>query len=606
MKAWLFQGQGSQRRGMGAALFPRFPQVLAQASEILGYDLERLCLDDSEGLLNQTRYTQPAIYVVSWLGYLAACEDGASAQFAAGHSVGEYAALTAAGVFDFSLGLRIVAERGRLMDEVRSGGLLAVLGHDQQAVAGLLGELPDSGLAIANINSPRQIIVGGAHAGLERLAALCAGRQVRALPLKVSGPFHTPHMAAAEAAFRSFLQGLAAQFQAPRLPVIANFDALPHCRDGLVERLSRHLSHPVQWQAQMQRLLAEGVEDFIEIGQPAILGGMLKDIRALSPQPQPQPQPQPLQQPPATERRPLLVAALAPEQGGEALLEALAVNGAMGLLDAHDLDDQQLQDTLQRYNANAGLRGRFGVSVGGAARLEQVANQGVRCIEVAAAELTPHLRERWPAVHWLVRLEQARDLDHCLAHADALLIAADRQMPLLLDALARRERQARRPLLGASGLVASAAGVQALLDLGVDFVAPGSLFLLASEACLPDEQQGLLARMGRLDHRPLGDWRYPELHSRRPGYVLDPARLADSEAQQAFYLSDTPTPAQRRALHGRMRAGLARTQVNGDASLWLFNHWRRQHAADLSIPLPAAQLLDLLCPTARPRRSQCP
>ncbi|MFD2642614.1 acyltransferase domain-containing protein [Pseudomonas japonica] len=596
MKAWLFQGQGSQRKGMGAALFARFPALRDEAAGILGYDLARLCQDDPEQALNQTRYTQPAIYVVSWLGYLAAREDGVEARFAAGHSVGEYAALTAAGVMDFALGLRIVAERARLMAEVRGGGLLALLGQDQEQVTALLAELPESGLAIANINSPRQIIVGGAQAPLAQLADLCAARSLRALPLKVSGPFHTPHMAAAEAAFGEFLQGLAARFAAPRFPVIANLDAQPHNREGLVERLSRHLSQPVRWQQVVQRLLTEGVEDFIEIGQPAILGGMLKDIRALAPAPQPQPQPQAVE-------RPLLVQAIAPRQGAEALLGELARHGVMGLLDGHGLDDPELERTLDRYNANPHLRGRFGVSLGGAARLARVAEQGVRCIEIAAHDLNAGLRQRWPQVHWLVRLERHEDLDNGLAHADALLIAADRHMPLLLEALARRERQARQPLIGAGGLAASPAGVQALLDLGVDFVAPGALFLLASEAALPLDVQQRLARMGRQDHRLLSDWRYPELHSRSPGYVLDQAAQAASEAQQALYLGDSIDAAARRDLHNRMQAGLARTQVHGDASLWLFNHWRRQHAADLPIPLPAAQLLELLSPAARPRRT---
>lgn len=160
MKAWLFQGQGSQRKGMGAALFARFPALVAEADAVLGYSIERLCLEDPEQQLNLTTFTQPAIYVVSWLGYLAAREDGVVASVAAGHSVGEYAALTAAGALDFSLGLRIVIERARLMAQVQGGGLVAVLGQDRQRVQALLDERPDAGLAIANINSPTQIIVG--------------------------------------------------------------------------------------------------------------------------------------------------------------------------------------------------------------------------------------------------------------------------------------------------------------------------------------------------------------------------------------------------------------------------------------------------------------
>ncbi|WP_175649888.1 acyltransferase domain-containing protein [Pseudomonas sp. Marseille-P9899] len=593
MNAWLFQGQGSQRKGMGAALFPRFPALVAEADRVLGYSIERLCLEDPDQQLNQTRYTQPAIYVVSWLGWLAAREDGATAQFAAGHSVGEYAALTAAGVLDFVLGLRIVTERARLMAEVEDGGLMAVLGHDEQQVRALLAELPDSGLAIANINSPRQIIVGGAHAALDHLLTLCAGRSIRALALKVSGPFHTPHMAAAEREFRAFLRSVSHQFREPAFPVIANIDARPHRREALVDALSRHLSHPVQWQQVVQHLLAAGVEEFIEIGQPPILAGMLKDIREHAPVPAPASPPR------AVRERPVLVAALPPDLGGETLLLELARHGAMGLLDAHGLDDQHLRETLERCNANPHLRGRLGVSLGGAARLAEVAGLGIGCIEIAAHQLTAQLRERWPAVHWLVRLEHPRDLDAGLAHADALLIAADRHLPLLLEALSRRERQIRRPLIGAAGLIGSASSAQTMFELGVDFIAPGAVFLLAAEAAVPAPHQQQLARAGRQTHQWLADWRYPELHSRSQGYVLDRSAHEQSEAAQAFYLSDDGDSGEgRRALHARMQTRVREAQVCGDASLWLFNHWRRQHAPDLAVPLPAAQLLDLLCPVA--------
>lgn len=611
MNAWLFQGQGSQRKGMGAALFGRYPALLAEAADILGYAIDRLCLEDPGQQLNQTRYTQPAIYLVSWLSYLAAREDGLTAQFAAGHSVGEYAALTAAGVMDFGLGLRIVAERARLMAEVEGGGLVAVLGHDQQQVRQLLEALPDSGLAIANINSPRQIIVGGSHAALDQVQSLCTSRGIRALPLKVSGPFHTPHMAVAEDAFRTFLQGVSAQFREPEFPVIANIDARPHRREGLVDALSRHLTQPVQWQQVVQRLLAEGVEDFLEIGQPAILAGMLKDIREHAPTAQPLTEPRAEPPAPATGERPLLVAPLAADAGGEALLAELARHGAMGLLDCRGLGDAQLRATLLRYNDNLLLRGRFGVSLIDRTRLArviaEVAGLGISCIEIAAHSLTPDLRERWPAVHWLVRVEQQRDLDACLDNADALVIAADHHLPLLLEALNRRERRTRRPLIGASGLIGSAASARTLFEVGVDFVVPGAVFLLASEAALPAAQQQHLARLGRQDHQWLTDWRYPELCSRSQGYVLDHEGQRHSEAQQARYLDDAfPRDEDRLALHARMLGALPQIQVHGDVSLWLFNHWRRQHAPDLPVPLPVAQLLDLLCPIVATPSRTCP
>lgn len=599
MNAWLFQGQGSQRKGMGAALFARFPARVAEADAVLGYSIERLCLEDPEQQLNLTTFTQPAIYVVSWLGYLAAREDGAVASSAAGHSVGEYAALTAAGALDFALGLRIVIERARLMAQVEGGGLVAVLGHDRQRVQALLDELPATGLAIANINSPKQIIVGGTLAALERLIEQCTAQGMRAIALKVSGPFHTAHMHAVEQPFRDFLQNVSGAFREPAFPVIANLNARPHTRAGMVEALSKHLTHPVQWQQVVERLLADGVEEFIEIGQPAILAGMLKDIRE-----------QPAVELPRL--RPVLVSA----PDAPALLGELARHGAMGLFDSVGLNDEQLKARVLSLNADPQLRGRYGIRLHGRpnpALLRWLVEQALACIEVPG-----HWRgERCAGVRWLVRAECSDALG---ADADALVIAADTHLPLLLEALARRT--ANGPQIGASGLIGSPASAQAMFDMGVDFVVCGSVFLLSSEAALPVEHQQELARVQQADHRPLTDWRYPEFASRTPGYVLDGLRNEQAETLQAFYLSDSggdwaalrdclgdaahpviETTCARRALQAHMLAGLDHWQQPGDASLWLFNHWRQRCQPELTIPLPTAQLLDLLCPLPSPSRT---
>lgn len=603
MKAWLFQGQGSQRKGMGAALFARFPALVAEADAVLGYSIERLCLEDPEQQLNLTTFTQPAIYVVSWLGYLAAREDGVVASVAAGHSVGEYAALTAAGALDFSLGLRIVIERARLMAQVQGGGLVAVLGQDRQRVQALLDERPDAGLAIANINSPTQIIVGGTLAALEQLLEHCTARGIRAIALKVSGPFHTAHMAAVEQPFREFLQRMSGAFREPAFPVIANVHARPHTRDGLVEALSTHLTHPVQWQQVIERMLAEGVEDFIEIGQPAILGGMLKAIRE-----------QPAVEWSNAPARPVLV--IAPD--APALLSELARHGAMGLIDSHGLDKKQLKARVLRLNAEPQVGGRFGIRLHGradSALIDWLADQALACIEVPA-HWQP-LRERCPGVRWQVRVECIDELE---ADVDALVIAADTHLPLLLAALARRKPCG--PKIGASGLIGSPASAQAMFDMGVDFVVCGSVFLLGSEAGLPVERQQQLAGMTQAEHHPLTDWRYPEFASRTPGYVLDRLRNEQAEALQAFYLSDSggdqaalrdrlddaANPAAqatcaRRALQAHMLAGLNQWQQPGDASLWLFNRWRRRCRPELPIPMPTEQLLNLLCPPLCPSRT---
>lgn len=644
MNAWLFPGQGSQRKGMGAELFPRFPEWVRQADEILGYSIERLCLEDPHNQLNLTTYTQPAIYVVSWLGYLAALEGGAWANIAAGHSVGEYAALTAAGALDFGQGLRIVIERARLMAKVEGAGLVAVLGHDQQHVQQLLDGLPGLGLEIANINSPRQIVVGGPRPALQALVEHCANNACRGVLLRVSGPFHTSHMREVEQPFRDFLQHLSQDFREPAFKVIANLTARPHTRDGLVDALSRHLTHPVQWQGVIEYALAEGVQTFIEIGQPPILGAMINDIRTFAPAAPAQPAPRPtVPAPRDTEwlrrlgaARPLLVGALGLGTDAPRLLGALAQHGAFGLLDSDELTLTELEHRLQQLNAMPGLSGRFGVALTGPPRppmLELLARERVRCVAVNDLDITardlPLIREYLPDAMLLVHISRQPSLEDFFGAADALLIDADSQLPLLLEALTRREHLTvdTRPLIGAGGLVGSPACVQAMLELGADFVGVGSAFVLCREAGLTPDTQTRLGQLSQTDHRTLPDWRYPELASHSACYALDADIAEQAQALQALYLSqqggdgtslqaclntfalppfaftavDVLDPlasprALRLELQRRMQQVSRQRLLRGDASLWLFNRWRLAHCPEIPLPLPAAQLLDLLCP----------
>jgi trans-AT polyketide synthase/acyltransferase/oxidoreductase domain-containing protein len=272
--AWLFPGQGAQQRGMGAELFPRFPDLVATADQVLGYSLRELCLEDPGDRLRRTEFQQPALYAVCALSYLARHKDGApEPRYLAGHSLGEYAALFAAGCFDFATGLRLVARRGQLLGQAAGGGMAAVLGPPADRVRELLTEAGTSDLDIANLNAPAQVVVAGPAASIDRLAELIRrGKHGRCVPLRVSAAFHSRYMAPAA---RQFGQAVAeCSFAPPRIPVVANVTARPY-RDGEVaDLLVRQISSPVRWLDSMRFLRREGVREICELGPGRTLTGL--------------------------------------------------------------------------------------------------------------------------------------------------------------------------------------------------------------------------------------------------------------------------------------------------------------------------------------------
>ena len=208
MKAILFPGQGAQRVGMGEELFGQFPQLMRCADDVLGYSLAELCLKGPATRLVDTRFTQPAIYAVGALGYLSRQDRGlAEPQYLLGHSVGEYVALFAAGVFDFETGLRLVKARGELMSAATGGGMAAVLGLDEAQVGAVLERHAGGEVFGANYNTPQQIVISGRYAAVVRLeeAFRTAGATFFKV-LDVGGAFHTPFMASAQSEFQRVVE----------------------------------------------------------------------------------------------------------------------------------------------------------------------------------------------------------------------------------------------------------------------------------------------------------------------------------------------------------------------------------------------------------------
>ncbi len=285
--AYVFPGQGSQWVGMGRDLYDNFDAakaVFEQADEVLGFPLSRLCFEGPEEELRHTINAQPAIVTVSFACLKAVTGAGGSNQFplptfVAGHSLGEYTALAAAGVLDFADAVYLARERGRLMHEAglkQPGGMVAVIGLEGVSLAEVCRQ---TGTRIANINCPGQLVISGAEEDLVAAADLVKSRgAARAVRLQVSGAFHTPLMQPAVDGMSEIIAGLS--FSHPVFPIIANTTAEPlttgeQVRAELLEQLCRC----VQWQRSVEYMVDNGVSIFIEIGPGKVLSGLIKRIK---------------------------------------------------------------------------------------------------------------------------------------------------------------------------------------------------------------------------------------------------------------------------------------------------------------------------------------
>jgi [acyl-carrier-protein] S-malonyltransferase len=283
--AFVFPGQGSQKVGMGRELAQAVPAAaaaFAEADAALGFPLSRLCFEGPEEELTLTANTQPAILTASVAAYWALEARGVKPDWVAGHSLGEWSALVAAGALHLADAVAAVRKRGQYMQEavpVGEGAMAAILMLDLLAIEAACVEAAEDQVVVpANINSPGQVVIAGHTAAVERAMEKCKARGAkRVLRLPVSAPFHCPLMRPAQERLAADLRGLA--LNAPGVPLVNNVDAravltAEDVRDGLV----RQVSAPVRWEQSVQELVRQGVDTFVEVGPGQVLSGLVKKI----------------------------------------------------------------------------------------------------------------------------------------------------------------------------------------------------------------------------------------------------------------------------------------------------------------------------------------
>jgi len=281
--ALLFAGQGAQVAGMGRDFAEQFPTArnwFDRAERAVGYDLASVCFHGPETELLKTENAQPGIFLVSWVAFQLLKEQAPALPFhaAAGLSLGEFTALTAAGTMDFEDGLRIVRQRGRFMQEAcekTQGGMAAIVGLDEAATRAVCER---AGVALANLNCPGQLVISGET---DKIAQACelatAAGARRALPLPVAGAYHSPLMASAQPRLAAELQLL--PLRPPAITVLSNVTAQPHDGPATIRsRLVEQVTASVRWEASMRYLLAQGVNRFVELGPGTALSGFIKRI----------------------------------------------------------------------------------------------------------------------------------------------------------------------------------------------------------------------------------------------------------------------------------------------------------------------------------------
>ena len=282
MKAYVFPGQGAQFVGMGKDLYDNNTEVremMEKANEILGFRITDLMFEGTEEDLRQTKVTQPAIFLHS-VALAKSLGDEFKPDMVAGHSLGEFSALVAAGALSFEEGLKLVSKRAHAMQkacEKQPSTMAAVLALPDEKVEELCAEVDDI-VAPANYNCPGQVVISGTIEGIDKACEkmLAAGAK-RALKLKVGGAFHSPLMQPAQEELTEAIE--AARFQTPRCPVYQNVDGKPHTDpEEIKANLIKQLTGAVRWTQDVEAMIADGADDFTELGPGNVLQGLVKKI----------------------------------------------------------------------------------------------------------------------------------------------------------------------------------------------------------------------------------------------------------------------------------------------------------------------------------------
>ena len=282
-KAFLYPGQGSQELGMGISVIEKFPEaagIFEKASLLAGYDIVQLIKDGPVEKLSQTKYTQPAIFTVETAITKVLISGGVMPDLVAGHSLGEFAAWYAAGVFSFEDGFRLISERGRIMDGVDPDGkgtMCAVIGLTIAEVSDVCSGV-DGTVVVANINSPVQVVISGLKDSVEKAAVILKEKGAkRVLPLKVSGAFHSPLMNDARKDFESVVGSITVSDA--KIPVYSNVTAGPVTDAGTIRELMvKQLVSPVRWVESVNSMVKAGIDKTFEVGPGNVLAGLVKRI----------------------------------------------------------------------------------------------------------------------------------------------------------------------------------------------------------------------------------------------------------------------------------------------------------------------------------------